>query len=994
MRIFIVFASFLWSMCAYSQKKPLDHTVYDGWESIAERQISNNGQWVAFTVTPQEGDGKLMIAKADGSSMMEIPRGSNISFSADNDFLVFKIKPTYKETREARIKKKRPDDMPKDSLGWVKLSTQAITKIPRVSNFKMPEDAGWMVYHKEKPLPATAKKPTTPKSDPKLDSAKRVIDSLTALLNELPAKVRKKYIGADNAVMDFADIEIFDADESEDASKTRPDDGGELVWIDLASGKQLSFKNITDYSIDEKAGKKIALETGKIGPDSMAKAQIWLVDVASGSVDTIARNINDAKNLAFDEAGMQLAFVAEVDSSAKALQKFYKLYYYKAGTTEAKVIAHRQSQGKTEGWAISDNASPRFSKSGQRLIFGVAPVLPLKDTTLPEFERVNVDVWHYNDDYLQPQQLRTLSRTLNRSFTAVYHIASGNLVQLGDETLENVQTGYEMDAPIFVGSDNRDYRVEAQWMGGGRTDIYTVDPNTGKRTLVKKAAEGYGTLSAAGKYVAWYDRKAKHYFTWSDGQNRNISSKVKTALYDEDNDVPNDPGAYGQMGWHDRDEALYVYDRYDIWKLDPAGKADPVCITAGEGRKNKIVIRFQRLDADEERSISDGQQLMFTLFNEKDKTAGLKGHKIGESFSFGGLRQTYPVAISGGSVKKAKNANVLIFGTETFARSGDIKVIQLTEANLKTMTENDVVNSRSFYQPNPQQDNYNWMTAELIEWKTYNGKMTQGILYKPEDFDPNKKYPLISYFYETVSDGLYRYSPPAPTPSRLNIPFFVSRGYLVLAPDIRYKTGQPAQDAFDHIVSGVRHVVKMGFADSTRLGIQGQSWGGIQVAQLITMTPLFKAAWAGAPVANMTSAYGGIRWESGVNRQFQYEKTQSRIGSTLWERPDLYIKNSPLFHLPKVTTPLVIMHNDADGAVPWYQGIELYTGMRRLGKKVWMLNYNGEAHNLVERRNRKDISIREQQYFDWLLKGEAPAKWITEGVPAVMKGRDWGLAID
>ncbi len=177
------------------------------------------------------------------------------------------------------------------------------------------------------------------------------------------------------------------------------------------------------------------------------------------------------------------------------------------------------------------------------------------------------------------------------------------------------------------------------------------------------------------------------------------------------------------------------------------------------------------------------------------------------------------------------------------------------------------------------------------------------------------------------------------------------------------------------------------------MGLQGQSWGGIQVAQIITMTPMFAAAWAGAPVANMTSAYGGIRWSSGLNRQFQYEKTQSRIGATLWERPDLYIENSPLFHLPKVSTPLVIMANDNDGAVPWYQGIELFTGLRRLGKPVWMLNYNGEEHNLEERKNRKDIQIRQQQFFDWLLKGEKPAKWLVEGVPAVNKGLDWGLEL-
>ena len=240
---------------------------------------------------------------------------------------------------------------------------------------------------------------------------------------------------------------------------------------------------------------------------------------------------------------------------------------------------------------------------------------------------------------------------------------------------------------------------------------------------------------------------------------------------------------------------------------------------------------------------------------------------------------------------------------------------------------------------------------------------------------------------------MYNYIAPAPTPSRLNIPFFVSRGYLVMAPDIVYTTGHPAKSAYNYIVSGAKSLAKQKWVDENNIGIQGQSWGGIQVAQLVTMTNMFKAAWAGAPVANMTSAYGGIRWESGINRQFQYEKSQSRIGATLWEKPELYIENSPLFHLPKVTTPLVIMSNDADGAVPWYQGIELFTAMRRLGKKVWLLSYNGEAHNLVERKNRKDIQIREQQYFDWLLKGEKPAKWITEGVPAVKKGKDWGLEI-
>jgi len=380
----------------------------------------------------------------------------------------------------------------------------------------------------------------------------------------------------------------------------------------------------------------------------------------------------------------------------------------------------------------------------------------------------------------------------------------------------------------------------------------------------------------------------------------------------------------------------------------------------------------------EERFLSSGKELLLRTFNNQTKKSGLSFLVLGDpDITIGHEQANYWY----GSLLKAKDTLSFLYTKENFNESPDIYI----NAGLKKERKLSGINN--------QQKEYNWGTAELYKWKTFRGKQSEGILYKPEDFNAAKKYPLILYFYEKLSDGLYTYHPPAPTASRLNISFFVSRGYLVFVPDITYTIGHPAKSAYDYIVSAARDLSKHKWVDTDNIGIQGQSWGGIQVAQLVTMTDMFKAAWAGAPVANMTSAYGGIRWESGLNRQFQYEKTQSRIGATLWEKPNLYIENSPLFHLPKVKTPLVIMANDADGAVPWYQGIELFTAMRRLNKKVWMLNYNGEGHNLVQRKNRKDLQIRQQQYFDWLLKGEKPAKWITEGIPAIKKGKDWGLEI-
>jgi dipeptidyl aminopeptidase/acylaminoacyl peptidase len=291
-------------------------------------------------------------------------------------------------------------------------------------------------------------------------------------------------------------------------------------------------------------------------------------------------------------------------------------------------------------------------------------------------------------------------------------------------------------------------------------------------------------------------------------------------------------------------------------------------------------------------------------------------------------------------------------------------------------------------QTNTQASNYLWGTVELVNWLSPSGKELEGLLYKPEGFDPTQKYPMIVYFYEKNSDNLYSYYSPRPSRSVINIPYFVSNGYLVFVPDISYTTAKPGKSAFDCIVSGTLSVCEKGFIDRKRIGLQGQSWGGYQVAYIITQTDLFACAMAGAPVANMTSAYGGIRWESGMSRMFQYEKTQSRIGKNLWEAPFDYLENSPLFYADQITTPLLVMSNDNDGAVPWYQGIELYSAMRRLAKPTWLLNYNGDEHNLKAENygNRMDLTLRMAQFFGHYLKGAPQPSWMKNGVPALKKG--------
>lgn len=399
------------------------------------------------------------------------------------------------------------------------------------------------------------------------------------------------------------------------------------------------------------------------------------------------------------------------------------------------------------------------------------------------------------------------------------------------------------------------------------------------------------------------------------------------------------------------------------------------------GRENNLSYRYISLD-EKETQIDTKNVILLHVFNQKTMesgyaTLGIAENAIPELVMFDKFYFSSKII-------KAKESSDLVFTQENFEIFPDLQ-------HSKGVDFKEV---KKVSTANPQQENINWGTAEMIKYQSLDNKDLEGILYKPAKFDPGKKYPMITYFYEKMSDQIYRYNVPQPARSSINFSYYPSNGYCVFVPDIVYKTGQPGQSAYDCILPGIKKVLEMGFVDSTRLGVQGHSWGGYQIAWLVTKTNIFRAAEAGAPVANMTSAYGGIRWETGNSRQAQYERTQSRIGVTLWDNQKKYLENSPLFYLPNVKTPVLMMHNDDDGAVPWYQGIEMFMGLKRLGKPVWMLNYNGEKHGLTQRKNRKDWSLRMSQYFDYYLKDAPIPEWMSKGVPATEKTLNYGLKLD
>ena len=933
----------LFSFVLSAQKKPLDHSVYDDWQSVTNRKITNDGKWVAFNIDRQEGDSELYLSSVSSAHKKKFDRGSKLAFTGDSRFAAFMVKPFYKDIKAVKDKKLKKDKLTKDSLAIVNLTDLSVQKIPAVQSFQIPEKNGsFIAYLLEDP---NDKKPDDKDGD----------------------------------------------DEKKDDDKNASP--AVLVLMNLENGQKTTFENVVKYKFSPN-GKTLAFVTqlpepkkdtkekgiNKSLPVKYTLSTVCYVDVSTGKTEKLTEAEGEFSQLSLDEAGTRLAFVG-TSSARNDLVKEYGLYYFKPDKKSGQTAVINNAHSKLpKGWVLSENRLPVFSKNGRQLYFGIAPKPVAKDTTLITNDHAIVDIWNYRDDELQTIQLKNLKNDLKKSFAAVLKTDDPqNFRILQNEKTDTIRLVRDGDAPFVLGISSED-KDRAQWEGFSRKTYFTVDNTSEKKTVIVKGLNGSLQVSPLGKYAVYFDRDKGVWYSYDLAKKttRPLNENLNVRFTDEEFDMPDQPRPYGIAAWTDNDESVLIRDRYDLWEFFLSGSEKPRNITKGFGRENRLT--FDTYDFDPEiKSLSRKKPVLLSAFNNNTKGSGfyravIQSDRRPEEIytgDFWGAR----------TLVKAKNADVYLYTKETYQQSPDLFVTE------------DFKDQKQLSDTNPQQKNYFWGTSELVHWQTPKGYSSEGILYKPENFDPAKKYPMIVYFYEKLSDGLNRYVAPAPTPSRLNISYFVSNGYLVFTPDISYEDGHPGRSAVEYINSGVEYLKQNPWVDGEKIGIQGQSWGGYQVTYLITQNDMYAAAWAGAPVANMTSAYGGIRWSTGMNRQFQYEKSQSRIGKNLWEARDLYIENSPIFFFDKVNTPVAIMHNDRDGAVPWYQGIEMFTALKRLGKPVWLLNYNGDDHNLMKRQNRKDIQIREQQFFDHYLKGAKAPEWMTKGVPAIMKGKNWGFEL-
>ena len=755
--------------------------------------------------------------------------------------------------------------------------------------------------------------------------------------------------------------------------------GHTLFVYNPVSGKRKKLNRVTDYEINETASYLAYVTSEKGDKDSLS---LHVLNLADLSITTLIENQISIEKMNFDYAGNQLLFLSSADTGKT---KNYSLSYWKSDMHNSRILIDSTTKGMPNGWTVSKNYYAKFSRNGERIFCGTNEILsPEPKDTLLEDEKCKVDVWASQDLRIQPEQLNSVRRDKNKAYKAVYHLESGSFVQLANETMSEVYTFDHDNSEFAMGVDDEPHSRERTWEYPWKSDYYFVSLKNGKTDLIKDSVLFGYTIAPSGRQFIWFNQQDSSWMSTDiiSKQENNISSITSLKFAGDNNGMPAAADPEGNSGWAkvDGEEYFVVRDFYDIWFLHPTNSVKTFCLTNGEGRKNQVQFHLMRTEYENTYITIENCILKGMNYDSKDesiyKIISIEGTYSSELLFESKHKITY--------FSKAKESDRVLMRRMTFVDYPDLESTNLN-------CENPIKLSNA----NPQQKDYNWATVEFVEWKAYDETPLRGLLYKPEDFDSTKSYPMIVYFYETYQDNFHYYYSPKPTASIIYPTEYASNVYIVFIPDVRYEPGHPAKSAYNCIVSGTDYLCRNNtWIDSTRLGLQGQSWGGYQTAQLVTMTGKYKAAMAGAPVSNMFSAYGGVRWGSGLSRMFQYERTQSRIGSTIWERPDLYIENSPIFGLPNVTTPLLIMHNDNDGAVPWYQGIELYMGLRRLDKPVWMLNYNGDDHNLTKLPNKRDLSIRMRQFFDYYLLNAPIPTWMIFGVPAVDKGIDPGYELE
>lgn len=962
MRKYLLWA---WLICltqaaAFAQEtnpKPIDWKDIPTWKYMPNGnfKISPNGQWIAYATVALEGDGEITLQKTnDEASKKTFPIGASnfaaMEFSENSQWFAFKEYPNFSEKKASD----KNGGSLNDKLILLKLGTDTQKTFEKVSNFAFNGQAS------------------------------------THLALTLSSE-----------------------------GKTGDAEGSDLLLYHLNSEKKQNLGNILDFAFN-KAGNHLAYTVDAANKSGNG---LYLLSMTSNAVQILDNDEATYKSIVWTEKGDAFTSLKMVKDS-KYKQNLGKVIGVK-NLTNPQVIVYdpaKDSLGFPKEYTISANKRPIWSEDLTRIFYGIHPLVlaekekPKKpenkdslaqveslriskimaDTTIKSISQLqkaigkldsgkvkstkkdndadkpDMTIWHWQDTRLQSRQQLLENQDKNFSFWAMYEVASQKHTPLQDSTMLELSI---LPKEIFaLGSDQQAYELEGNLNGQSYRDYYSINLKTGERKSIftnfylpffasapRSSPDGTKLLYGKDGHYLVYDLVS--------GISTNLTADLPVSFVNLDDDHNVEKPLQNSIGWSSDSKFVLIRDGWDIWQVPLGAKEKAVNLTLN-GRKEQIRYQYRfGLDPDE-KGIDLTQAQYFKTYGEWTKKSGVALLNPAKTGLAPGAKSLIWEDANIGSFQKAKLAPVYYFSKETFTQPTQIYLTDATLANPKKVTESA-----------PDASKYSWSAGtRLVDYISDKGDTLQGALFLPAGYVEGKKYPTVVYYYEKLSQTRHNWSNPGFSGTGWNPNVYTSNGFAVFIPDIVYKMDDPGMSAVWCVIPAVKAALATGIIDEQNIGIHGHSWGGYQTSFLITQTNMFKAAAAGAPLTNMISMYDLIYWNTGNGNMSIFEASQGRFKGGPWENWEAYERNSPVYHVKNVQTPLLMLHNDKDGAVDFTQGIEYYNALRRLEKPVILIQYKGENHGLGKLENRKDYSVRMMEFFDHHLKGMPAPDWMQNGV--------------
>ncbi|MEX2610151.1 MAG: prolyl oligopeptidase family serine peptidase [Gemmatimonadota bacterium] len=740
-------------------------------------------------------------------------------------------------------------------------------------------------------------------------------------------------------------------------------DGADMLVVELATGTTRHVGSVSAYAFPEER----SVLAYVVDAADAAGNGAYALDPEDGRIVVLDSSPLTYERLTWSQDGTRLAVLKGEQPEDKEIRENVLLVFTDVLGWSPRTITYdpRADAGLDEGVTVSEFGNVSFSDSGERVFVGLkAQRDELEDGDDP---RADVDVWHWRDETAQSIQMQRLNQLRRATHSAVFHQDGERLVTLADEDMPSVSLTADGDGRYWIGRVDGPYRGEVSW-GGSRADYVRVDLETGERSPMMRGIGRTMGSSPDGRWFLFLEDERVMARDLTSGESVNLTASSGVDFIDRQDDHPYELPTHGVAGWTDDGSSVLLYDRFDLWRV-PLDGGPAENLTAAMGARDQVRFRLVRLDPEEE-TIDLTEPQLLSAYGERTKKTGW--------FTLAADKAPAPLIWEDralGSLRKAADADRVIFTRGTFVEFPDVWTSSLDFSDPVRVTD-----------ANPQQAEYAWGRRVLVGFTDRRGNKLQATLTLPAGYQEGRRYPMLVYHYELMSNRHHSYSMPT-YDDRPHMSTYASDGYLVLMPDIVYTEGRPGSSALDDLTAAVQKVIDLGYADPERIGLQGHSWGGYQSSFVVTQTDMFAAVVTGAPPTNLISFYNELCKSSGSVQQGIMERGQVRMGTTPFEDFELYLSQSPLHHAGKIQTPFLILHGTEDGAVDWHQGLEYFNMAKRQGKNVILLSYPGEGHHLGRKENQKDFQVRMKQYFDHYLKGAPMPKWMAEGVDQVDKGR-------